>query len=104
MGGDTQHQRTWLPQRQRKLGQLGCHQLDERLLPMLRVEDLEVHAGDIQQLSKLIGLALHCCLVVAHEVEQSAHLPRGLLKPPACLNGAGGSKISGAFTRTKRNL
>ena len=62
---------------------------------MFRVEDLEVLAGVKKQLLAADGHGLHCCLVVAHEVEQSAHLTRGLLRPPACLDGAGGSTIAG---------
>jgi hypothetical protein len=32
-----------------------------------------------------MGVVLRCCLVLAQKVEQSAHLPRGLFRPPACL-------------------
>ena len=56
------------------------------------MDDLEVHTGANQQLFELIGLVLHCCLVVAHEVEQMAHLLRGLVRPPACLKRAGALK------------
>jgi len=62
------HQRTWLLQRQRKLGQRVGHRRDELLKPMLRVEDLEVLACCTQQFLAAIGHVMHCCLVVAHEV------------------------------------
>jgi len=75
-------------QRLRKLGQLGCHQLDELLLPTLRAEDLEVPGSFTQHGLADTGHAFHCCLVVAHEVEQRAHLPFGLLRSPACLSRA----------------
>ena len=74
-------------QRLRKLGQRGCYQLDELLLPMLRVEDLEACTGS-QQFSTLRGDIFHGCLVPAQQVEQSAHLPHGLLRSPACLSRA----------------
>ena len=91
-------------QRLRKLGQLGCHQLDELLSPKLRSEALEVRDDVAHHLFVSIGQGLHCCRVVAHEVEQSAHLPLGLLRSPACLRRAEGSESAGVFTRTRWKL
>ena len=71
---------------------------------MHRVENLEVLAGFAKQLSTLGGEVLHSCLVLAHEVEQSAHLLRGLLRLPACLNRAESSKSAGVFPQTRWNL
>jgi hypothetical protein len=44
-------------------------------------------------------VVLNCCLVLAHQVEQSAHLPLGLLRLPAYLKGAEGSTRACALTR-----
>ena len=84
---------------QRKLVIFGCHGRNELLPPMLWVEDLEVKACLIQQVSTLSGEVLHSCLVPAHEVEQSAHLLRSLLRPPACLTRAGGSERESVLMR-----
>ena len=65
-------------------GQFGCHGVDELLVPMLRVEDLEVTTGMLQKILTEKH-SFRCCLVVAQKVEQSAHVPRGLLRLPACL-------------------
>ena len=88
-----------LTRRLGKLGQRGCHRLDELLLPVPRVENLEVHAGSAQKVSTLRGEAFHCCLVVAQKVEQSAHLLRGFLRSPACLVRAWGSTSACVFVR-----
>jgi len=37
------------------------------------------------------GPLVHACLVLAHQVEQSAHLLRSLCRLPACLQRARGS-------------
>jgi len=66
--------------------QCGCHRLDEHLLTNLRIENGEVLARCPQHCCTPSGHVLHCCLVLAHQVEQSAHLPRGLLRLPACLH------------------
>ena len=49
------------------------------------VEDLEVHAGLVQDRLARAHHVLHCCPVLAQEVEQNAHLPLGLPGPSACL-------------------
>ena len=66
-------------------GQFGCHGVDEHLVPMLRIENLEVPTGILQNNLTETEHAFRCFLVVAQKVEQSAHVPRGLLRLPACL-------------------
>ena len=66
-----------------KAGHLGCHRLDELLLPKLRIENMEL-AGITQQLLKFTEVT-HGGLVLAQKVEQGAHLPRALVMLPACL-------------------
>jgi len=66
-------------------GQFGCHGVDELLVPMLRIENLEVRIGIVKDNFTDTKHGVHCCLVFAQEVEQSAHVPRGLLRLPACL-------------------
>ena len=74
-----------------KVGILDCHQRREFHLPTPRVEDVEVAEGCTQNFLAATGLVSHCCLVVAHEVEQSAHLPAGLTRSPTCLERMQGS-------------
>ena len=52
---------------------------------MLRIENLEVRTGMLQKDLKEMGHGAHCCLILAQEVEQSAHVPRSLLRLPVCL-------------------
>jgi len=52
---------------------------------MLRIEDLEVTTGLLQNVLTATEHGFHCCLGVAQKVEQSANVPRGLLRLPACL-------------------
>jgi hypothetical protein len=49
-------------------------------------------------------VVLHCSPVLAHEVEHSAHLPLGLLRSPACLEGAENSTRACVLTRACWNL
>jgi hypothetical protein len=44
-------------------------------------------------------VGLHESSVLAHQVEQSAHLPLGLLKLPACLEGVDASARARNLTR-----
>ena len=81
-----------------QVGQCGCHRLDELLLPNLRIENGELLARHRQQFLTWRGPLLHSCLVLAHQVEQSAHLPRGLLRLPACLQRAQGSTGACVFS------
>ena len=83
----------------RHSGQFGCHGLDELLLPKLRIENLEVLAGLLQQTLTVQQVGLHESSVLAHQVEQSAHLPLGLLKLPACLEGVDASARARNLTR-----
>ena len=66
-------------------GQFDCHGVDELLVPMLRVENLEVKTGNAQNILTATETEIPWCLVLAQEVEQSAHVPRGFLRLPACL-------------------
>ena len=52
---------------------------------MLRVENLEVKTGNAQNILTATETEIPWCLVLAQKVEQSAHVPRGLLRLPACL-------------------
>jgi len=81
-----------LPGHLTKVGHFGCHGLDQLLVPIPWIKNLELQAGKTQQILASMELVLHCCLVLAQKVEQSAHLPRGLLRLPACLVSAEGSK------------
>ena len=74
----------------RQVGPLGCYRLDELSLPKLWIENLETQSGVLQQTLTLRQVGLHFCPVLAHKVEQSAHLPLGLRRFPACLEGAEG--------------
>ena len=65
--------------------QFGCHRVDELLVAMLWIENLEARTGLAQNNLTETEHGFHCCLVLAHEIEQSAHLTRGLLRLPACL-------------------
>ena len=82
-----------------KLGHFGCHGLDELLLSELRIENLELQAGKTQQILNCTGVLLWC-LVLAQEVEQSAYVPGGLCRPPACLDKAKTSRSAADFSRT----
>ena len=73
------------------LGHFGCHRLDE-LLPKPRIGNREVHAGCSHRGQTCKGHALP--IVLADKVEQSAHLPRGFWRPPACLSRAGVARAS----------
>ena len=84
-----------------KVGRLGCHQPDELLLPTLKIQNLEVRGGFKQHAAKKTGRVLHCRLVLAHEVEQSAHLPPGVVRPPACLKREGGLRSDVLFHRAR---
>jgi hypothetical protein len=57
-----------------------------------------------QQPSTVRQVGLHCIPVFAQQVEQSAHLPLGLLGVPACLDGAEGSTKARILTRACWNL
>jgi hypothetical protein len=66
---------------------------------MFRIENLEVRNSSLQNISMETELGFQtksmvfpCCLVLAQEVEQSAHVPRGLLRLPACLVRAEASR------------
>ena len=48
------------------------------MLPNLWIENLEFLPGFLQQFLPLNQVFLHCCLVLAYHVEQSAHLPLSL--------------------------
>ena len=85
-------------------GQFGCHGVDELLVPMLRIENLEVRSGIAQNILTEIEHGFHCYLVLVHQVEQSAHVPRGLLRLPACLQRAQGSTGACVFSRARCNL
>jgi len=85
-------------------GQFDCHGLDELLLPTLRVEHLEVRAGFFEKLSALVEHAVPSQRVLAQKVEQRAHLPRGLVRPPACLARARGSIAAYVLNRAWWNL
>ena len=87
-----------------QVGQCGCHRLDELLLPKLRIENEEVMARMLQNLGGNIGEFLHSCLVLTHQVEQSAYLPRSLLSLPACLQRAQSSTGACVFCRARWNL
>jgi len=76
--------------------------LDEFLLPNLWIENLEELAGPLQQTFTLRQVVLHRSPV--HQVEQRAHLPRGLLRFPACLEGAEGSTRACGLNRALWNL
>ena len=47
---------------------------------MLRIENLEVETGFLENIVMEAEHGFRCCLVLAQEVEQSAHVPRGLLR------------------------
>jgi len=67
------------------------HRLDELPVPSLGMQDLEVEARERQHCCTSGGHRMHRRRRLAHQVEQSTHLPRGLLRPPACLRRADGS-------------
>ena len=71
-----------------QVGNCGCHRLDELTRSSLRIENGELPARQLQQYCTPSGLLLHPRFVRAHQVEQSTHLPHGLLRLPACLQGA----------------
>jgi hypothetical protein len=50
------------------------------------------------------GQGLHGCLVLAHQVEQSAHLPRCILRPPTFLVRVEGSTRACVFPPSWWNL
>ena len=85
-------------------GQLNCHRLDELLPPNLRIENHEARARLRQHLFTPTGQVLHRSLVLAHHVEQSAHIPRGLFTIPACLKTAEGSTSVCVFSQACGNL
>ena len=74
-----------------QLGPCDFTGLDQLLIPMLRAENLEVRPGILQDTLQFTILKLFC-IDVAEKVEQSAHVPRGLLRLPACLARAEDSK------------
>ena len=67
-----------------QLGPCDFEGLDQLLLPMLRIENLEVRPGILQDTLQCTQSMLRC-LVVAQKVEQSAHVLGGLLRLPVCL-------------------
>ena len=87
-----------------QVGQCGCHRLDKLLLPNLRIENGEVLARSPQHVCTRKGRLLHCWPVLAQQVEQSAHLSRGLLRLPACLQRAQGSTGACGFYRARITL
>ena len=74
-------------------GQFGCNGVDELLVPMLRFENLEEPTGIAQNILTATEHDFACCLVVAQEVEQSAHVLRSLLRLPARLVSMEDSKL-----------
>jgi len=72
-----------------QFGHFGCHGFDELFLPMLRVEDLEAKTGNTQH-RMAMNAFLPCWLVLAHKVQQSAHVPRGFVRLPTCLEKVDG--------------
>ena len=77
---------------------LDCHGLDELLLPMHRIEKLEMRSGNTQYIMAHTPV-FHWWLVVSQQVEQSAHVTRGLLRLPACLENLKGSRSACVFSR-----
>ena len=77
------------------LGECRCPGHEE-----IRVQkNLEVLRGFEKQVFAVTGLELHFRTVLAHKVEQRAHLLRGLLRPPACLSRAEGSRSASVLSR-----
>ena len=82
-----------------QFGQFGSYGIDELLLPNLSIENPEARTGSLQQMFTVHRVFLHISPVLAHQLEQSAHLPLSLPRPPACLEGAEASTRACAFTR-----
>ena len=64
------------------------HQPHELIIPSVRilVKDREVAEGIPQHIVSCKLLLLHACFVIAHQGDESAHVPSGLVWFPACLH------------------
>ena len=86
-----------------QFGQFGCHGLDELLISELRGENREVHSGtekhSLDDTEICWGHGSLCCLMLAQDGEQSAHLRHGFFRLPACLVRAKGSRSACVYNR-----
>jgi hypothetical protein len=80
-----------------RVDELGRHQLDELLLPTPRMENLKAQAGITEHILACSEHGWRCCLVLAHKVEQNAHVPRGPTRLSACLMSVEGSVVAGCL-------